>query len=51
MKKMLVRLAILLDGVAVGLILGLLLTAEQRERLSRQLAVLIDGLVVWLPDE
>ena len=50
MKKMLVLLAILLEGVAVGLILGLLLPTEQRDKLSRQLAILIDGLTMRMPD-
>ena len=50
MKKMLVLLAILLDGLAVGLILGLLLPTEQREELSRRLAVVVAGVSDNMPD-
>lgn len=50
MKKILVLLAILLDGIAVGLILGLLLSTEQREKLSRQLAVVVEGMETNMPD-
>jgi hypothetical protein len=41
MKKMLVLLAILIDGVVLGLMVGLLLSTEQRLRLSQQLADVI----------
>jgi uncharacterized membrane protein YeaQ/YmgE (transglycosylase-associated protein family) len=51
MKKVLVLLAVLLDGVIVGLIAGLLLSAEQRETLSRQLAGVIGEMIGQVPDE
>jgi hypothetical protein len=50
MKKLLVLLAILLDGISVGLILGLLLSTEQREKLSRQLAVVVAEVEANMPD-
>jgi hypothetical protein len=51
MKKLLMLLAILLDGVLVGLIVGLLLSKEHRLKFSRQLAPVIEGIVENVPDE
>jgi len=50
MRKMLLRTPILLGGVIVGLIAGLLLPTEQREKLSRTLATLIGGMEERMPD-
>ncbi len=50
MKRVLLRLAILLDGVAVGLMLGLLMSTEQRLKISQQLAPLIEGMAAQMPD-
>jgi hypothetical protein len=50
MKKMLSRMAILLGGVIAGVIAGLLLSTEQRLKLSQQLAALIGGMVEHCPD-
>ena len=49
MKKLLLLIA-LLGGVIAGLMAGLLLPTEQREKLSRQLATSIGGMVEHLPD-
>lgn len=51
MNKRLVLLAILLDGAMVGLIIGLLLSTEQRLKFYQQLAPVIEGMVEHLPDE
>ncbi len=51
MKKLLVLLAVLLDGVIVGVTAGLLLSTEQRLKLSQQLAPVIGGMVEQMPDE
>jgi hypothetical protein len=37
MKRLLVLSAILLGGVVIGLMIGLLLSTEQRVRISRQI--------------
>ena len=50
MKKLLVALAFLLDGVIVGLIAGLLLSTEQRLRFSQQLAGVIGGMEERMPE-
>jgi hypothetical protein len=50
MKKLLVLLALLLDGVIVGLIVGLLLPAKQRLRLSRQLAGAMAAMEARMPE-
>jgi hypothetical protein len=50
MKKLLVALAFLLDGVIVGLLVGLLLSTEQRLRLSLQLAGVIGGMEERMPE-
>jgi hypothetical protein len=50
MKKVLVLLAVFLDGLAVGLVVGLLLPAEQRDRLSRQLMDFVGEVREYLPD-
>ena len=47
MKKMLLLIIIFL----AGLIVGLILSVEQREKLSRPLADLIGGMVENIPDE
>jgi len=49
MKKVRLLIAIL-GGAIAGLIVGLLLSTEQREKLSRQLAGLIGGMVEHVPD-
>lgn len=49
MKKVRFLIAIL-GGAIAGLIAGLLLSTEQRERLSRQLAGFIKGMVGHMPD-
>jgi hypothetical protein len=49
MKKVLLLMAILL-GVSVGVYAGLLMSAEQRERLSRPLAAAIGGCLEHAPD-
>jgi hypothetical protein len=48
--KMLSRIVILLGGVAVGVMAGLLLSTEQRLKLSQRLAAVIGGMVEQLPD-
>jgi hypothetical protein len=50
MKKVLLLMAILLGGVFVGLLAGLVLPAEQREKLSRALAVRIGHCLERIPD-
>jgi hypothetical protein len=50
MKKLLVFLAILLDGVVVGLIVGLLLPTEQRLKLSQQLAGAMTAMEERVPE-
>ena len=50
MKKKLIRLAILLDGIIIGLVIGLLLPTEQREKLSRQVAAVMTGILEYMPD-
>lgn len=50
MKKLLVLLVILLDGVVVGLIAGLLLSTEQRLKISRQLVGAIRGMEEQMPE-
>jgi hypothetical protein len=50
MQKKLVRFLILLSGVAIGVIVGLLLPAESRVRLSQPLAVMIRRMVDGIPD-
>ena len=50
MKKVLLLLAFLIDGVIVGLVVGLLLPTEQRLKLSRQLATLIGGMAEQMPE-
>ena len=50
MKKLLVALAFLLDGVIVGLLVGLLLSTEQRLRLSQQFAGVIGGMEERMPE-
>jgi hypothetical protein len=51
MKKMFVLLAVVLDGVIVGLMIGLLMSAEQRLRLSQQLAGVIGNMEERIPEE
>ena len=54
MKKLLVAFAFLFDGVIIGLIAGLLLSTEQRLKLSRQLAPAMEGIagkLEQMPDE
>ncbi|UCC88300.1 MAG: hypothetical protein JSV81_03060 [Anaerolineales bacterium] len=48
--KMLSWIAILLGGVAAGVMAGLLLSTEQRLRLSQQLAATIGGMAEQMPD-
>jgi hypothetical protein len=50
MKKLLVALAFLLDGVIIGLIAGLLLSTEKRLKLSQQLAGVIVGMEERMPE-
>jgi hypothetical protein len=50
MMKMLSRIMILLGGVAVGVTVGLLLSTEQRLKLSQQVAAMIGGMVERIPD-
>jgi hypothetical protein len=50
MKEKLSSVAILLGGVMVGVIVGLLLSAEQRLKLSQGLATLIGGMAEHMPD-
>lgn len=50
MMKMLSRIMILLGGVAVGVVVGLLLSSEQRLKLSQQLAAVMEGMVERMPD-
>jgi hypothetical protein len=50
MKRVLLPMALLLGGGIAGLLAGLLLPAEQREQLSRQLAALIGGMAEHCPD-
>lgn len=49
MKKVMLPVAILGGGIA-GVIIGLLMPPEPRERLSRQLATLIEGMSERCPD-
>ncbi len=49
MKKVMLLVAILGGGV-VGVIVGLLMPPEPREKLSRQLASLIGGMVERMPE-
>ena len=49
-KNKLIRLAILLDGIIIGLVIGLLLPTEQREKLSRQVAAVMTGILEYMPD-
>ena len=49
MKKVLLLMAILL-GVSVGVFAGLLMSAEQREKLSRPVAAAIGGCLEHAPD-
>lgn len=51
MKKLLVLLLILLDGLIIGLIAGLFLSTEQRLKLSKQLAPVIEGMEERVPDD
>jgi uncharacterized membrane protein SpoIIM required for sporulation len=46
-----VLLAVLLNGLIVGLFVGLLLSAEQRLKFSRQLASVVAGMIDKCPDE
>jgi hypothetical protein len=48
--RILSRIVILLGGVAVGVMAGLLLSTEQRLRLSQRLATVIGGVVEQMPD-
>ena len=50
MKKLLLLMALLLEGVVVGLMIGLLLPTEQRLRLSQQLAGVIGGMEEHMPE-
>jgi len=50
MRKLLLLLALLLDGVVVGLMIGLLLSTEQRLRLSQQLVGVIGGMEAHMPE-
>jgi hypothetical protein len=50
MKRVLLLMAILLGGVFAGLIAGLLLPAEQREKLSQALAARIRHCLERIPD-
>ena len=50
MKRVLLPMAMLLGGGIAGLMVGLLLSTEQREQLSRQLAGSIGGMVEQMPD-
>ncbi len=50
MKKVLLLMVILLGGVIAGVIAGLVLPAEQREKLSRSLAAPIGHCLECMPD-
>jgi hypothetical protein len=50
MKKVLLWMVIILGGLAAGVFVGLLLSTEQRLKLSQQLAVMIGGMVEQCPD-
>ncbi len=50
MKRILVLLAILIDGVVLGLMVGLLMSTEQRLRLSQQLADVIRDKEARMPE-
>jgi hypothetical protein len=45
LKKVLALTAVLCSGALAGLVFGLLLSHEHRERLSRQVAVPVRGIV------
>ena len=49
-KEKLVRLAILIDGIIIGLVIGLVLPSEQREKLSRQVVEVMTALLEYMPD-
>ncbi len=51
MKKVLLLIATLFGGVIAGVIAGLLMPAEQREKLSRSLAAPIKSCLEHVPDE
>ena len=51
MKKMLLLMVTLLGGVVAGLIVGLLLPAEKRARLSQPFAARCGRMLERLPDE
>ena len=51
MKKVLLLVAILLGSIIVGVIVGLLLPAEWRAKLSRPLRDLIKRMEERIPDE
>ena len=50
MKNTLSRLVFLLGGVAAGLMVGLLLSTEQRLKLSQQLAAFMGGMSENMPE-
>ena len=50
MKKLLLLMVILPGGVIAGVIAGLLMSAEQREKLSRLLAAPIGHCLEHMPD-
>ena len=51
MKKVLLLMAVLLGGVVAGVITGLLMPTEQREKLSRSLVTPIEHCLGRMPDE
>jgi hypothetical protein len=50
MRRLLARILCLAGGLAAGLVAGLLLPAEQRLKLSRQLATGIGNVAEQMPD-
>jgi hypothetical protein len=50
MRRLLARILWLAGGLAAGLVAGLLLPAEQRLKLSRQLATGIGSVAEQMPD-
>ena len=51
MKNALTRFIFLIEGVAIGLMIGLLMSTEQRLKVSGRLAAWVGPLAEQMPDE